>query len=921
MTGPAELFHQIEIIFQKAMEAPASQRTEMLERLCQGNAELLKEVQSLLKACEQEAKATAAFQFETSRVLKAWAERKRIGPYALERLIGHGGMSAVYLASRADGQFDQQVAIKLIDMPFVTALFQKRFRQERQILARLSHPNIARLLDGGVSDDGELYLVIEYVNGLSIQQYCNRHSLSTRERIKLFLSVCDGVRFAHQNLVVHRDLKPDNIIVLEDGTPKLLDFGTAKLLAPVDAAAETEFTRHGLRAFTPQYASPEQVLGHPISTATDIYSLGVLLFLLLTGMPPYELESSTTDEMIRVICREDPPKPSARSASGAGDSDLDAIVLKAMRKEPHERYGSVDLLIADLKAYMEGRPVAAHQGSFRYLAGKFIRRNKLILTASALLFLSVMAGMIGVIWQARIANSERRTAQARAEDLRKLSDRLLSDIDDAIQKLPGSTQAQKLLVSTVLEHLNRAAKDAAGDSQMGLDLANAYIRLGNVQGNPYDQNIGDTQGGLNSLDRAVAIATAVAKQEPQNAAAAHALGWAQQSRSEILFGNARTGEAIAMMRSAAAIYEELASRPGAKVADLFDAASAYGGLGDELGQGGTASLSDPQGAMAAFRKSLEIDERIVRGDPKSTRAWRGIAVNRMKIANIETETDPGSALNNYYEAIKGLKALPEDARKSLPIGRIEATIYRKTGMALKEIGRYQEAVSYMELARSIIAPFLAKDPNDMRAANDFLALVENEAECFEERTEGIFAEKNVDSAADAAAALRTLSEARSLAERLLRTQPGNTNSMATLGLILVRISLQQKRLRQFEAARDTAARGVSILKAAAKQPDAQGFDLDAAATGLSIVEPEQLRNPELAVECAERIVERSHHQKPGFLLTLAHAYRIAGQYEKSRSAAREGLALFPAMTSNTVPSRIRKELQAELAGAEGPAQR
>jgi tetratricopeptide (TPR) repeat protein len=317
--------------------------------------------------------------------------------------------------------------------------------------------------------------------------------------------------------------------------------------------------------------------------------------------------------------------------------------------------------------------------------------------------------------------------------------------------------------------------------------------------------------------------------------------------------------------------------------------------------------------MAAFRKSLEIDERIVRNDSGATRAWRGIAVNRMKIANIETETDPGAALHNYYEAIKGLKALPEDARKSLPIRRIEGSIYRKTGVALKEIGKYQEAVLYMEQARSIVEPFVAKDPKDTRAANDFMALVENEAECFEERAEGIFAEKNIDSTANASAALKALTETRLLAERLLQTQPENANSKSTLGLALVRISLQQKSLRQSEAARDTAARGASILKAVAKQPDAQGFDLDAVATGLSIVEPEQFRDPKLAVECAERIVELSHHQKPAFLLTLAHAYRVAGQHEKARTAAREGLNLLPAITASTVPSRIRKELQAELA--------
>ena len=258
-----------------------------------------------------------------------------------------------------------------------------------------------------------------------------------------------------------------------------------------------------------------------------------------------------------------------------------------------------------------------------------------------------------------------------------------------------------------------------------------------------------------------------------------------------------------------------------------------------------------------------------------------------------------------------MNALPDDVRKALPNRRTEASLLRKTGMALKEIGKYQEAISYMEQAKAIAGPFVAKDPNDTRAANDFLALMENEAECFEERAEGIFSEKKVDLKADTIDAIRTLSEARSLSEHLLLTQPRNANWRSTLGLVLVRLSLQQKRLRQFDAARETAARGVGILQAVAKQEDAQGFDLDSVATGLTIVEPEQFRDPKLAVECAERMVEKNHHQKPGFLLTLARAYRVAGQPEKARSAAKEGLSLLPRLTANTIPSRVRKKLQAE----------
>lgn len=909
MNDSSEFLHHVEAIFQKVMEASESLRTAVLQAECQGNAELREEVVSLMKACELEELITASSRSASRSQAESLRGRHRIGPYELDRLVGHGGMGAVYLAHRADGQFEQQVAIKLIDLPFVTELFRGRFRQERQILARLTHPNIARMLDGGVSNDGELYLAMEYVAGLSIQNYCVQHSLPIRKRIELFMSVCAAVRFAHQNLVVHRDLKPANIIVLEDGTPKLLDFGTAKLLSPVDAAVEGEFTRHGVLSFTPQYASPEQILGHPISTSSDIYSLGVLLYVLVADVPPYELKDSTTDEMIRVICEQQPPKPSSKAAPGLLDSDIDAIVLKALRKEPEERYGSVDQLLADLQAYLDGRAVTARQGNFRYLAEKFIRRNKLAITAAALLFVTVLAGIGGIVWQARIANVQRRRAEARADDLRKLSNQLLSEIDEAIQKLPGSTAAQKLLVSTVLEHLDHAAKDAQGDPQTQTDLANAYIRLGNVQGNPYDQNIGDMQGALSSLEKALSIATMLVQLEPKDVTAAHTLGWAQQSKSEVLFGIGKTQDAVAVMRMAAATYEELASRPGAKADALFDAGTAYGSLGDELGQSGMASLSDPAGALAAFHKTLELDLRAVELDPKHYRALRGVAMSHAKIGKILAENDPAAALPDYQKAIDGMNALPDEVRKTLGNRRTLGLLFRWRGMALKETGKYQEALAYIEQARAISESFLAADPNDTRAENDLLAVVENEAQCFEDRAQGVFTEGKTDRKADAVSALRSLSEARSITERLLQTQPANTYWRSTLGLLMVRISIQQRALHNAGEPRELAANGVSILKAVGDNESAQGFDLDSAAQGLLMVEPEELRDPGLAVELAKRLVEMSHRQKAGFLLTLANAYRAAGQLEKGRAAAREGLALLPPATASTVPCRVRRQLQ------------
>ena len=292
MNDSTESFLRIEAVFHEALATREDARAELIEARCDRDASLIAEVNSLLKACAAEEQATASRQLEPGTGREDQPDCKRAGPYQLDRLLGRGGMGAVYLAHRADGQFEQQVAIKLIDLPLATDLFRERFRQERQILAGLQHPYIARLLDGGVTAEGDLYLAMEYVDGVPIHRFCEEKELSVPQRLALFKNVCEAVQFAHQNFVVHRDLKPDNILVAEDGTPRLLDFGTAKLLSPSLAKPGRELTREGFQSFTPQYASPEQVLGNPITTASDTYSLGVLLYRLVTGSLPYELKEA-----------------------------------------------------------------------------------------------------------------------------------------------------------------------------------------------------------------------------------------------------------------------------------------------------------------------------------------------------------------------------------------------------------------------------------------------------------------------------------------------------------------------------------------------------------------------------------------------------------------------------------------------------
>src|ERR1700733_5357269 len=383
---------RVEAIFHEAFAVPLDARAELVAALTNGDSDLAAEVHSLLKASAAE-ETESASRSTLSADPKSAAEARRIGPYQVDSLLGRGGMGAVYLAHRADGHFEEKVAIKLIDLPLATDVFRERFRQERQILAGLQHPYIARLLDGGVTQNGDLYLAMEYVDGVPIHTFCNQQHLSVPERIELFIRVCEAVQFAHQNLVVHRDLKPDNIFVAEDGTPRLLDFGTAKLLAQSPANTGRDLTREGFQSFTPQYASPEQVLGNPITTASDTYSLGVLLYLLLTGSLPYELKELTTAELLRVICEEPPRKPDhVEDSDGRLDSDLEAILLKALRKEPQERYLTAEQLAADVQAHLDGRPVSARRGTLQYRAGKFVRRNRLALAAAALLAVTLAAG-------------------------------------------------------------------------------------------------------------------------------------------------------------------------------------------------------------------------------------------------------------------------------------------------------------------------------------------------------------------------------------------------------------------------------------------------------------------------------------------------------------------------------------------------
>jgi tetratricopeptide (TPR) repeat protein len=634
------------------------------------------------------------------------------------------------------------------------------------------------------------------------------------------------------------------------------------------------------------------------------------LYLLLTGTLPYELKELSTGEMLRVVCEEPPRRPSQAAGSGKRlDADLEAILLRALRKEPRERYLTTEQLEADVRAYLEGRPVGARQGTLRYRAAKFIRRNRLALAGTAALAVTLVAGVIGVLWQAQIGNDERRKAEARSADLRQLSNSLLSELDEAIKELPGSTGAQKLLVTRVLEHLDRMAKDAQGDRQTQLDLIDAYTRLGNIQGNPYDQDLGDPAGALASLDKAIALAAPLAPEGSKDKEALRALALAQQSRSEILFGTAKTEDAIVSMRKAVETYDRLIAAPDATPALICEAASAYGTLGDELGQTGTASLADSADALNAFHKSVALHDRALAIDPNFLRAKRGLSADHIKIGSVEMEADPAQALKDFQIALLRIDALPKAEQSNLATMRMRTIVRRKEANALVQLGEYSEAIKlFAEIAPSY-QRLVAADPQDLRALADLQVVLNDEAVCFDAAADPALATAPDDRRRNLAAAEQLWAQLVSITEKMLKQDPSNENWKSVLAEAQVRLGTIQTNLHIPGDSGKLVKNGLAALKDMAKKGQASPMTLDQAANAFLTVEPASLREPQFAVACAERETASSHRHTPFALLTLAQAYRATGQIEKSRATAREGLALLPAPQPGSVKPRIRKLLE------------
>ena len=734
-----EEWSRIKEVLEVVLELEPSARERYLDNACASREVNRVEIETLVRSYEESGTFLegpvdiASMELLQEPVLLPWAGR-RLGPYQIIQKIGEGGMGTVFRATRMDGLYDKEVAIKVIRHGLDTEFFIARFKNESRILGGLEHLNVARLLDGGLTEQGLPYVVLEHVVGLPIDEYCDQHNLSTDDRLKLFRTVCSAVQYAHQNLIVHRDLKPGNILVTQDGVPKLLDFGIAKILDPQHEESGADRTLTILRMMTPDFASPEQVRGDKITTASDVYSLGVILYLLLTGKRPYRLKSSSPQEMIKAVCETDPEKPSTAALRSAADpphtdrparesgvsgahgalgrerlrrslsKDLDHIVLKALRKEPTRRYATVEQFSEDIKRHLERRPVSARKDTLGYRTSKFVTRHKAGVLAAVAVAAILVAGMLVTLREARIA-------ERRFNDVRSLSNSLIFDIHDSIKDLPGSTPARKLIADRALQYLNSLVLESRGDLSLQRELATAYERVGLVQGQYLQNSLGDTKGSLASYQKALNIRQQIAAKSSDWK---DRLALAQAYR---LVANQQwaTGDhphAVENISSAVLNSEALNSAHPKDWEIIHELGFDYQVAGDVHSPQYGGGPSDRAKATEYYRKALSADEEMLPLKPEDLHALDGYAIDLAHFGDSVEAIDKTAALG-YYKKELEIEQKLQQRSSEIRYARGVAIAYNKIATEYEKMGDDQRALENHLHGLEIYKDLIRVDPKNV----------------------------------------------------------------------------------------------------------------------------------------------------------------------------------------------------------------
>jgi eukaryotic-like serine/threonine-protein kinase len=837
---------RVEELFHSAADLRGAARQDFLRAACGADADLRKLLDSLLAQDSDPAfapnplvEAAARWEQAAGIARDGFAPGTQIGSYRLIRELGHGGMGTVYLAERSDGQFNHHAAVKVIGIDLSDGGQVRRFLRERQILARMDHPAIARLLDGGVTSGNRPWFVLEYVDGARIDRFCQQQHLTVRDRLELFLQVCGAVQYAHQNLIVHRDIKPANILVASGGRAglhqvKLLDFGIAKILA--DQELDAGENGRTSRLLTLDYASPEQARGEPVSTRTDIYSLGTVLYEMLAGRHPLGIAQDSPRETARRLQETEPTRLSEAAVHapdrGVLRGDLDRIVLVAMQKDPARRYSSVEAFAADIRRYLDGFPVTARGDSYRYRAAKFIRRNRTLMGAAALLVLIVAGSVAALILSGAATERQRVRAERRFGEIREVARAMIFDIDPVLQGIPGTTGVRKLINDRALIYLDRLAPDAAGDVALEQELATGYAHLATVQGMADTSNLGDEAGARSSLKKSLQLVRASLAADPGNADGIVQYVRTLQLQGQMELASGDPAAALPAHEQALREIDLLLSRTPHPTGKMLNAAAdSYLALATNYGGNlGNPNFGDPRLAIPLMVRALELfqKEAQVRAFAPNPKFRNLYQFSNQALMETELSSVYLTQLRQLPEArvhIERALALLHTPGDDLSNAEIQRKLLLAEGFhtrVLQDQGDVAGALESSQSAAKLAGELLRADPVNQAAQQDRIS-----AEIMEGRAES--------SAGRSAAGFARIDRALHEAEGLVDSSAGGyigswlrTNYLAAGAAELAGARYEVAR-RSFSRAAESA--GAAIQK---HPSDAQAkFDFSTAEIGLA----------------------------------------------------------------------------------------
>ncbi|MBN9663278.1 MAG: serine/threonine protein kinase [Acidobacteria bacterium] len=883
-------FARLETIFHKARALPVPEQEPFLAQAASDDPSLQEEVRQLLRANNA---THGHIEPQPGAALRAMAEMTSLtqfGAYRVLRLLGRGGMGAVYLAERADGEYTQNVALKVLAPHLADAAFTTRFRTERQLLAQMNHPNVVRLLDGGVSANGEPYLVTEYIDGEPLDSYCDRLRLNVRDRLKLFLDVCDAVAHAHRNLVIHRDLKPANILVDKTGAVKLLDFGTATLIGSRESTAVTT-----LPLLTPRYASPEQLRNDPLNIATDVYSLGLILHELLGGHRAFTLSNDLAQEFGRAT--QDLPVVALGSAASAEaaavrgvslselrsslSGDLSAIASKAVSYQLRDRYQSVEEFRDDLTAFLESRPVHARPLTIGYRTRKFLYRRRYMVAAVTAVLLASAVGFVTTVQQ-------RHLAEQRFEEVRRLARYQLFELYDRAELIPGTLRMRAGMVQQSLDYLDRLSAQSDLDEGLAVEIAQGYRRLGDTQGNFAKATLGNPALAARMYEKGLAVlkpfagrseAARRAQRELEASAAIATLATnpaagtlpkfeltIQQLERQVEANPTDDESRLLLGRALIAVFSSPEARDSTRDATAEIARKGESVLLEGVDRHGSRQTSFQLALLDLYRlRAITLADKA----PKEARAW-------------------------VERGFRLLRSLPPEVQISSIARKARASYLMTLSAAANAEGDAKQALAMMDEPLAI-GRELARDPDDLQACANLAVLLENRA----------LMRWNAE---DYAGYLADYSESTPLNERLVRSSAGARFRLYYLSS-LRNLAYAHDKMKTPQTAAAVRKAYDELKKAAGD--DSLGFRPKADLADLLLnLGVDGVQRPEEALPYAEAAAKLEPEAMNSWE-SLAEANRQLGRYDAALTAIDRAIALLDAPKEGEAPTVTYKQTLAK----------